>query len=95
MALNTKDVQPLDPNLKTGPFRLSTGPARMREVTLDAAYGEFGNWLYVGTAGDVSLVEWDGTTIILNNLTAGIWHPIPTLRINSSGTTALNIRWGS
>lgn len=95
MALNILDVKPLDPNLKTGPFRLATGPARIRTVTLDVPYGEFANWLYVGTTGDVSIIEWDGTTIVLSGLLGGQWHPIPSLGINSSGTTATGIRWGS
>jgi len=95
MALNTLDVKPLDPNIKTGPTRVMSGPVRMRSVTLDTPYGEFATWLYVGVTGDVSLVEWDGTTIVLTGLAAGVWHPIYSLQINSSGTTASNIVWAS
>lgn len=95
MALNTLDVRPIDPNLKTGPSRIMSGPVRMRAVTLDTAYGEFATWLYVGVTGNVSLVEWDGTTIVLTGLAAGVWHPIYSLMINSSGTTAINIAWAS
>ena len=89
------NVQPIDPNLKTGPSRIMSGPVRMRTVTLDTPYGEFATWLYVGVAGNVSLIEWDGTTIILVGLIAGVWHPIYSLQVNSSGTTASSILWGS
>lgn len=95
MALRTVDVKSLDPYLKTGPSRIMSGPVRMRTVTLDTPYGEFATWLYVGVTGDVSLIEWDGTTITLTGLVAGVWHPIYSLQVNSAGTTATNIVWGS
>lgn len=95
MSLTTLDVRPIDPNLKTGPSRIMSGPVRMRNVVLDAAYGEYATWLYVGVAGDVSLVEWDGTSITLTGLAAGVFHPIYSLMINTTGTTATNIVWGS
>jgi len=95
MALNTLNVMPLDPNIKTGPTRVMSGPVRMRTVTLDTPYGEFATWLYVGVTGNVSLIEWDGTTIVLTNLAAGVWHPIYSLQVNSSGTTASGLVWAS
>jgi len=95
MAITILDVHPIDPNLKTGPSRIMSGPVRMRNVTLDTAYGEFATWLYLGVTGNVSLIEWDGTTIILIGLAAGVFHPIYSLQINSVGTTATNIVWGS
>jgi hypothetical protein len=95
MALNILNVQALDPNLKTGPTRVMSGPVRMRAVTPDTAYGEFATWLYVGVTGDVSIVEWDGTTIVLTGLAAGVWHPIYSLMVNSAGTTATNMAWAS
>jgi hypothetical protein len=95
MALTILNVFPLDPNLKTGPTRMMSGPVRMRPVTLDTPYGEFATWLYVGVTGNVSLTEWDGTTITLVGLAAGVWHPIYSLQINSALTTATNILWGS
>jgi len=95
MALTTLNVFPIDPNLKTGPSRIMSGPVRMRAVTLDTAYGEFATWLYVGGAGNVNLTEWDGTTITLVGLAAGVWHPIYSLQINSAGTTATSLVWGS
>lgn len=89
------DVKPIDPNLKTGPSRIMSGPVRMRTVTADTPYGEFATWLYVGGAGNVSITQWDGTNITLTGLVAGVWHPIYSLQVNSSGTTATSILWGS
>jgi len=100
MAQQLFSCPPLDPNLYTGPFRLVSGPVRSGNVTLDVDYGpngqvEFASWLYVGTAGNVSYVKWDGTTQVLTNVSAGIWHNIYSIRINSVGTTALGLVWGS
>lgn len=95
MSITTLNVAPLDPNLKTGPSRIMSGPVRMRAVVTDEQYGEFATWLYLGTTGDISIVQWDGTTIILHNLASGVWHPIYSIMINTTGTTAANIRWGS
>lgn len=95
MALPTLDVQPIDPNLKTGPSRIMSGPVRMRSVTLDTWYGEFATWLYVGVTGDVNITEWDGTTITLVGLAAGVWHPVYSIQVNTAGTSATDILWGS
>ncbi|MDP4145629.1 MAG: hypothetical protein Q8936_14275 [Bacillota bacterium] len=95
MALRTLDVKPIDPYLKTGPSRIMSGPVRMRTVTLDTPYGEYATWLYVGVGGDVNITEWDGTTVTLVGLVAGVWHPIYSLQVNSAGTAATNIVWGS
>jgi hypothetical protein len=79
--------------------RALSGPIRTGSVTYDTAYttNENARWIYVGTAGNLSYVKWDGTTETLPNLASGIWHPIPSLQINSSGTTiaANQLRWGS
>jgi hypothetical protein len=96
MALvNFYDVRPLDPYLFTGPSRLLAGIARTGDVSLDVQYGEYARWLYVGTSGNLSYVKWDGTTQVLANLAAGVWHPIFSLKINSSGTGATGLVWGS
>jgi len=95
MAIATVDVKALDPYIKTGPTRVMSGPVRMRSVVLDTAYGEFATWLYIGVGGDVNITEWDGTTITIVGLVAGVWHPIYSLQVNSAGTTATNILWGS
>ena len=80
--------------------RALCGPIKTGTVTFDAAYtvtGENARWIYVGSSGNLSYVKWDGTTETLPNIIAGVWHPIPSLKINSSGTTisADQLRWGS
>lgn len=100
MSLTTITVPPLDPNLYTGPTRLLSGPVRSGNITLDTAYGsnglpEFSSWLWVGTAGNISYVKWDGTTQVLTNAAAGRWHNIYSIKINTIGTTASGLVWGS
>ncbi len=93
--LTILNVPPLDPNLKTGPTRIMSGVVRTLNPVLDTQYGEFMTWLYVGVTGNVSYVKWDGTTQVLTGLAAGVWHPIYSVMINSSGTTATGIVVGS
>jgi len=80
-------------------IRALCGPIRTGDVVYDTEYttSENARWIYVGTTGNLSYVKWDGTTETLPNLAAGVWHPIPSLKINSSGTTiaANQLRWGS
>lgn len=96
MALPTVlNVPPLDPYLFTGPSRLVSGIARTGDVTLGTAYGEYARWIYVGATGNISYVKWDGTSQTLSNLAAGVWHPIYSVMINSGGTTATGLVWGS
>ena len=92
---NTLNVPPLDPNNYSGPARVMAGVARMNNVTLDVPYGEFARWLYVSVTGDVSIVKWDGNTQVIPGLAAGVWHPIYSLGINTTGTSATGIIWGS
>ena len=79
----------------TGPTRMMSGVARTLNPTLDTQYGEKMRWLYIGVTGNVSYVKWDGTTQVLVGLAAGVFHPIYSLQINSSGTTATSIVVGS
>ena len=95
MALGYVNVLPLDPYLKTGPSRIMSGPCRIKAVTPDTPYGEFATWLYLGAAGDVNITCWDGTTITIVGLVAGVWHPIYSVNVNSAGTTATNMLWAS
>lgn len=100
MAYTTSSIPPLDPLAYTGPTRVMSGVARTANVVLDTQYGsggtkEFARWLYVGVTGNVSYVKWDGSTQVLVALAAGVFHPIYSIAINSSGTTATNIVWGS
>lgn len=88
---------PLDPNLFTGPVREVAGPVRTGTITYDTPYGEFARWIYVATTGNLAYVKWDGTTELLPNIAAGVWHPIHSIQINSVNTTiaANQLRWGS
>ena len=100
MAVQYSFVPALDPNAYTGPTRVMSGVARTGNVTTNTYYGtnnsvEFARWLYVGVSGDVTYVKWDGTTQTLVGLAAGVWHPIFSIQVESSGTTATNIAWGS
>ena len=97
MATPAFTIPPLDPYGFTGPVRVMAGVARSGNVTLDTPYGnpEYARWLYVGVAGNVTYVKWDGTTQALTGLAAGVWHPIYSVQVNSSGTTATNLVWGS
>lgn len=100
MAVQLSIIPALDPNAYTGPTRVMSGVARTGDVTADTYYGannsvEFARWLYVGVTGNVSYTKWDGTTQTLVGLAAGVWHPIFSIKVNASGTTATNIAWGS
>lgn len=93
--LQAQDIPPFDGNTFTGPTRAMAGVARTLIPTPDVQYGEKMRWLYVGVTGDVSYVKYDGTTQVLVGLAAGVFHPIYSLQINSSGTTATSIVVGS
>ncbi len=99
MALSTISIPALDPSGFTGPTRVMSGIARTGDVVLDTPYGgaypEFARWLYLGVAGNVSYVKWDGTSQTLIGLAAGIWHPIYSIQVNTTGTTATSLVWGS
>jgi len=100
MAVQLVNIPPLDPNGFTGPTRIMSGVARTGSVTLDMYYGannsvEYARWLYVGVSGSVTYTKWDGTTQTLAGLGAGVWHPIYSIQVSSSGTTATSLAWGS
>lgn len=100
MAVQLCNVPALDPNSFTGPTRTMAGVARCGDVVVDTYYGangsvEFARWLYVGVTGNLSYTKWDGTNQTVVGLAAGVWHPIYSIRVNSSGTTATSMVWGS
>lgn len=100
MAVQLVIVPPLDPYAFTGPTRVMAGVARTGDVTLDTLYGpngsiEFARWLYIGGAGNVSYMKWDGTSQTLIGLAAGVWHPIYSIKVNTALTTATGLVWGS
>jgi hypothetical protein len=47
--------------------------------------------LYVGTTGNVTIVNADGTTCLFSNVPAGAFIPAECIRVNATGTTASNI----
>lgn len=47
--------------------------------------------LYVGAAGNVSVVLADGVAVTLVGLAAGVWHPMRVRRVNATLTTATGI----
>lgn len=47
--------------------------------------------IYVGTAGNVTIQDATGTQVTISDLAAGVWHPIRTLRVYATGTTATEI----
>jgi hypothetical protein len=93
--IQQQTVPPLDGNTYTGPTRTMSGVARFLTPSLDVQYGEKMRWIYVGVAGNLSFVDYNGNTQTLVGLAAGVFHPIYSLQINSSGTTATNILVGS
>lgn len=93
--LEQQDIPKLDGNNFTGPTRTMAGVARFLSPTLDVQYGEKMRWIYVGVTGNVSFIALNGSTVVLTGLVAGIFHPIWSLQINSSGTTATGIVVGS
>lgn len=100
MAVQLCNVPALDPNSYTGPTRTMSGVARTGDVSLDTYYGpngsvEFARWLYIGVTGVVNYTKWDGTNQTLIGLAAGVWHPIYSIRINTTSTTATSMVWGS
>jgi hypothetical protein len=96
MALQqVQEIDPWDGFNFTGPTRTMSGVARTLEPTLGVPYGEKMRWIYVGVTGNLSYVKLDGTSETLVGLAAGVFHPIYSLMINSSGTTASSIVVGS
>lgn len=96
MAIPAVQVQPVDPQMTiNNPVRSLAGPILSGNVSLDADYGVYSTWVYVGTTGNLTYVKWDGSTQLLINVAAGVWHPIHSVRMNSVGTTAGGLVWGA
>ena len=100
MAIQNTPIDRFDPLNFTGPARMMSGVAKTGNVTLGQYYGannsiEYARWLYIGVAGDVNYTKYDGTTQTLVGLAPGVWHPIFSISVNATGTTANSIVWGS
>lgn len=96
MSLNNiVDVPPLDPGNMTGPTRLLGPAVDLNPVVLDTPYPNAARYLYVSVTGDVNIVKWNGESQLIENLLPGALHPIGSLMVNSTNTTASGILWGS
>ncbi len=57
---------------------------------------EFARWFKCGTTGTIAYVGWDGVSVSdAGPYVAGVWHPVASKRILSTGTTATQIMWGN
>ncbi len=54
-------------------------------------YDRLARGLFVGGAGNVSMVGGDGATVVFTGVPAGAILPIAHTRVNSTGTTATNM----
>lgn len=54
-------------------------------------FSDYTRALYVGGAGDASVVMASGDTVTLVGLLAGTVYPLQLMRVNSTGTTATNM----
>lgn len=101
MATTAFLVPNFDPNKVFDPSRTLSGPVLTGNITLDTLFGGvpgaplYGRWIYVGATGAISYVKYDGTTQVLQNIVAGVWHPIWAIMVNSTGTSATGLVWGS
>lgn len=69
-----------------------TQPASLMEaVTNDAELTYVSRAIYVGVAGDISVVDMAGNTRLFKNAAAGSVIPIRITKVNASGTTATNL----
>lgn len=66
-------------------------PSNAAVPALDTTFVDLPRGIYVGTAGDVSLVMPSGNTVLYKNMAAGVTHAKIFSRINSAGTTATDL----
>lgn len=69
-------------------------PARRLEAVTPHDVNELGyvtRGLYVGTAGDISVVDFVGNTVLLKNVPAGSLLPICIKQVRNTNTTAANL----
>lgn len=82
----------------SNPVRALGPPLQSGTVVVDTYYSAtdplYARWLYVGTTGNINYMKWDGTTQVITNVAAGVWHPIPSLQILAASTTAGGLVWG-
>lgn len=73
-------------------MRYSKSAAVTASDTADIGAGYVSDAVFFPSAGNAVLVLEDGTTITLTGVTANSIHPFAIKRVNSTGTTAANIR---
>ena len=59
-------------------------------VTITTSFDNLTRAIYVGTAGNLSVVFSDGSEVTINDAANG-YHPLQVSRINGTGTTAGNV----
>ncbi len=61
-----------------------------QSVTITTTFANLTRAVYVGTAGNLSVVFSDGSTVTINDAANG-YHPLQLSGINGTGTTAGNV----
>jgi hypothetical protein len=60
-------------------------------TTSDATVLTTTRYIFVGGAGNLSVVMSSGTTVTLTGVIAGSWLPLRVTKVKATGTTATNI----
>ena len=83
--------------ISTSGFPQAARVAVPNDITDNANFGpRFANMIWIGGAGNTTLVLDDGVTLLLvTALSVGEWHPMPAFtRVNATGTDATAILVG-
>lgn len=92
------DTTPFDPmQAITSALRVLAPPTRFAPAVLDTPFpnGEVARAICVATSGAVEVVKLDGTAEILPFVEAGKWFAVVCTQVNSAGTAATGVMWGS
>lgn len=84
-SIDPSSGQPISPIQTTYINAVSVTPSDSTSLTTTAKA------LLIGGAGNVSVKLLNGSTVILNGLTAGTIYPIAVTQVNATSTTATNI----
>lgn len=69
----------------------NSGPARAHVAVVADTPLVSCRGIYVGVAGDVSITDVNGLTLVYKNAAAGAIIPIEAIAVTASGTTATNL----
>lgn len=72
-------------------FTATTQSYAIYSMSSQAGNGQAGAYLYIGGAGNVSVVTIGGDQITFNGVPAGTTLPIQVLQLRATGTTATNV----